>query len=64
MGLNRPRHTAASEIRLRFGLEAAQVTLGRAMADVCQIYPERNLALAIEAMRKSCNAKVLRIGRT
>jgi len=49
---NRLRHTAATEIRKRFGLEAAQVTLGHATADVSQIYAERDLTLAAEVMRK------------
>ena len=49
---NRLRHTAATEIRKRFGLEAAQVTLGHATADVSQIYAERDLSLAVEIMRK------------
>jgi integrase len=49
---NRLRHTAATEIRRRFGLEAAQVTLGHATADVSQIYAERDWSLAAEVMRK------------
>lgn len=40
------RHTAATEIRRTFGLEAAQVALGHAAADVTQIYAERDLELA------------------
>jgi integrase len=42
------RHTRATEIRRRFGIEAAQVSLGHARADVTQVYAERNLALATE----------------
>ena len=49
---NRLRHTAATEIRKRFGLEAAQVTLGHSQADVTQIYAEKNLTLAVEVARK------------
>jgi len=49
---NRLRHSAATEIRRQFGLEAAQVTLGHATADVSQIYAERDLSLAVEIMRK------------
>ncbi len=49
---NRLRHSAATEIRKRYGLEAAQVTLGHATADVSQIYAERDLSLAMEIMRK------------
>lgn len=39
---NRLRHTAATSIRQRFGLEAAQVILGHSKADVTQIYAERD----------------------
>ena len=49
---NRLRHSAATEIRRQFGLEAAQVTLGHATADVSQIYAERDLSLAMHIMRK------------
>jgi len=49
---NRLRHSAATAIRKRFGLEAAQVTLGHAQADVTQVYAERDLSLAVEVMRK------------
>ncbi|MCX7424739.1 MAG: tyrosine-type recombinase/integrase [Planctomycetia bacterium] len=49
---NRLRHTAATEIRQRFGLEAAQVTLGHSQADVTQIYAEKDLTLAAEVARK------------
>lgn len=41
---NRLRHTAATEFRAKFGLEAAQVLLGHAGADVTQVYAERDLA--------------------
>ena len=43
---NQLRHLFATEVRGRFGLEAAQVSLGHAKADVTQVYAERNLALA------------------
>lgn len=49
---NRLRHSAATEIRKRFGLEAAQVTLGHASADVTQVYAERDLQKAAEVMRQ------------
>lgn len=49
---NQLRHTTATEIRKRFGLEAAQVTLGHSNADVTQIYAERDLAKAVEVMRE------------
>jgi integrase len=40
------RHTAATEVRRRFGLEAAQVVLGHRHANVSEIYAERDLTLA------------------
>jgi integrase len=49
---NRLRHSAATKIRRRFGLEAAQVTLGHAAADVTQVYAERDHARAIDVMAK------------
>jgi integrase len=36
------RHTAATAIRARYGLEAAQVVLGHARADVTQVYAARD----------------------
>lgn len=41
---NQLRHTAATEVRARFGLEAAQVTLGHSTARTSEIYAEKNLA--------------------
>jgi integrase len=41
------RHTHATEVRRKFGLEAAQVALGHSSADVTQVYVERDLALAV-----------------
>lgn len=41
---NQLRHAAATEVRARFGLEAAQVTLGHATARTSEIYAEKNLA--------------------
>jgi integrase len=49
---NRLRHSAGTEIRKQFGLEAAQVTLGHAQADITQIYAERDAELAREVARK------------
>lgn len=49
---NQLRHTAATEIRHRFGLEAAQVALGHTRADVTQIYGEKNLTLAEKVAAK------------
>ena len=47
------RHLRATEVRATSGLEAAQVQLGHASADVTQIYAERDLNLAIEVARQS-----------
>lgn len=44
---NQLRHTFATGVRKRYGLEAAQVLLGHAKADVTQIYAERDLDLAL-----------------
>ena len=43
---NQLRHAHGTEVRRRFGLEAAQVALGHARADVTEIYAERDGALA------------------
>jgi len=45
---NQLRHTFATSIRERFGLEAAQVLLGHARADVTQVYAERDMNLAVK----------------
>lgn len=49
---NQLRHTAATEIRKKFGLEAAQVILGHSTADITQVYAERNQALAAKVIRQ------------
>lgn len=46
------RHSFATEVRERFGLEACQVLLGHAKADVTQLYAERNMKLATEAAKQ------------
>ena len=43
---NQLRHSRATEVRKVYGLEAAQVTLGHANADVTQVYAERDRELA------------------
>jgi len=43
---NQLRHAAATQIRHRFGLEAAQAVLGHAKPDMTLIYAEGNAALA------------------
>lgn len=45
-GPNRLRHTYATKVRKQHGLEAAQVLLGHAKADMTQRYAERDLGLA------------------
>jgi integrase len=49
---NQLRHAAATEIREKFGLEAAQVVLGHSSADITQVYAERNQKLAAEVIRQ------------
>ena len=47
------RHLRATEVRKVFGIEAAQVSLGHAHANVTEVYAERNLGLAIEVAQKT-----------
>ncbi len=47
------RHTHATQVRRDYGVEAAQVALGHARADVTQVYAERDLSLAIR-IAKDC----------
>jgi integrase len=49
---NQLRHSAATEIRKRFGLEAAQTVLGHSKADVTQMYAERDYALAARVAKE------------
>ncbi len=49
---NQLRHSAATLLRRQFGLEAAQVVLGHAKADVTQVYAERDASLAMEVMKR------------
>ena len=49
---NRLRHTCGTQVRKEFGLEAAQVVMGHAKADVTQVYAERDQTLAAEVMKK------------
>ena len=49
---NQLRHSVATAVRQRFGIEAAQVTLGHSKADVTQVYAERDFLLAKEVMQK------------
>jgi integrase len=43
---NQLRHSHGTAVRRRYGLEAAQVTLGHERADVTQVYAEKNRELA------------------
>ncbi|MCC7086333.1 MAG: site-specific integrase [Pirellulales bacterium] len=49
---NQLRHTAATDIRRQFGLEAAQITLGHSQANTTQIYAERDMQKGIEVARR------------
>ena len=49
---NQLRHSAATEVRREFGLEAAQVILGHSQANVTQVYAERDLAKGLEVARQ------------
>lgn len=46
------RHTAATELRRKYGLEAAQVILGHKQLTVTQVYAEKNVAAAEQIMRQ------------
>ena len=48
---NQLRHTHGTEVRRKFGLEAAQVALGHSRADVTQVYAERDREKAREVAR-------------
>ena len=49
---NRLRHSAATEIRKRFGLEAASVILGHSELGVTQVYAESDRQKAVEVARQ------------
>lgn len=49
---NRLRHSAATEIRSKYGLEASQLVLGHSNMDVTQIYAERDMARAAAIIRE------------
>ena len=50
---NQLRHSRATEVRGAFGLEAAQVVLGHARANVTEVYAERNLSLAARVVAET-----------
>ncbi len=47
------RHSRATEVRRDYGLDAAQVALGHARADVTEIYAEKNLEMAVLIARET-----------
>jgi site-specific recombinase XerD len=49
---NQIRHSAATEIRRKFGIEAVQCVLGHSEVGTAQIYAERDMAKAAEIMRQ------------
>jgi integrase len=49
---NQLRHSFATRVRKEHGLEAAQVLLGHARADVTQVYAEKNHELAAAVAAK------------
>lgn len=49
---NRLRHSRATDIRMKYGLEASQAVLGHSKADTTQIYAERDIATAAQIMRE------------
>jgi integrase len=49
---NQLRHTAGTEVRREFGVEAAQVILGHSHLNVTEVYAERDLKKAAEIMRQ------------
>jgi integrase len=51
-GPHRLRHTAATEIRRRFGIEAAANVLGHSDSFVTLVYAEADLAKAAAVMRE------------
>jgi hypothetical protein len=48
---NRPRHTSATRIRRRYGIERARVILGHSTAFITEIYAETDRAQAAEVIR-------------
>jgi len=51
-GPNRLRHAAATEIRRRFDIEAAQTVLGHAKTDMTERYAQKDLERAVDVARK------------
>jgi len=49
---NQLRHAAATELRSKYGIEAAQLALGHSKPDTSLIYAERDLVKAAEIMKQ------------
>jgi len=49
---NQLRHSVGTELRKRYGIEAAQVALGHKDANVTEVYAERDLQKAADIMRE------------
>ena len=49
---NQLRHSLGTDVRKRFGLEAAQVVLGHSKANTTEIYAARDLQKAMEVARQ------------
>jgi len=49
---NQLRHAVATTVRRQYGIEASQVVLGHANADVTQVYAERDFGLAREIVKR------------
>lgn len=49
---NQLRHSAATEIRRKFGIEGAQVILGHSSVDTTEVYAERDYQKGIEIARR------------
>jgi len=47
------RHSSATHLRKRFGVEASRVTLGHSRIDTTELYAERDLMLAIKIAREA-----------
>ena len=47
------RHSRATELRKKFGIEATRVSLGHARLEATEIYAEKDLMLAIEVAREA-----------
>ena len=46
------RHNRGTEVRRKYGIEAAQVALGHARADVTEVYAEKNMEMATRIARE------------